>query len=382
MTIPAHSLDVLFYLPPSYTHSAELRLAYRQFLQALPTSARVIVSDTPAALSETIQRSQADYLLLVREPGLLLSAQGITQLAQVLDAHPELAAVLPADLRDHPSAVPPYLSLRGFERYTAGLAAQTTLKTYDGREPLLLLVRRAALPAQLPATPINVATTLACACVPSVFVHAFFDYYQHSRDDLLPLLPTPLASLLDIGCARGEFGAAVKAARGCRVVGLELDPLAAAAARERLDQVWVGDALQFTPDERYDCVSCLDTLEHLAEPEALLRRIREQCLKPQGWLLLSVPNVGHWSLIEDLLAGRWDYVPAGLLCNTHLRFFTQHSLQLLLQTAGFQIVHTQPVRLSPPAALSKALASGRAAGFDINETSLETLAFHVLARVC
>ena len=47
---------------------------------------------------------------------------------------------------------------------------------------------------------------------------------------------------------------------------------------------------------------------------------------PGGRLVLSVPNVGHWAVVEDLLAGRWDYLPIGLLCYTHYRFFTRRTL--------------------------------------------------------
>ena len=47
---------------------------------------------------------------------------------------------------------------------------------------------------------------------------------------------------------------------------------------------------------------------------------RVQVLPPGGVVVLSVPNVGHWSVVADLLAGRWDYLPAGLVCVTHLRF--------------------------------------------------------------
>jgi tRNA1(Val) A37 N6-methylase TrmN6 len=40
--------------------------------------------------------------------------------------------------------------------------------------------------------------------------------------------------VLDLGCASGALGAALKARQGCAVVGVEVDPLYAARARERL----------------------------------------------------------------------------------------------------------------------------------------------------
>jgi hypothetical protein len=58
-------------------------------------------------------------------------------------------------------------------------------------------------------------------------------------------------------------------------------------------------------------------------------------LKSGGRIVLTVPNVGHWSIVEDLLAGRWDYLPMGILCYTHFRFFTYKTIQEWLECAGF-----------------------------------------------
>lgn len=53
--------------------------------------------------------------------------------------------------------------------------------------------------------------------------------------------------------------------------------------------------------------------------------------------MVSIPNVGHWSVIADLLEGRWDYCPVGIHCVTHLRFFTRHSVIQLLEHAGLRV---------------------------------------------
>ena len=58
-------------------------------------------------------------------------------------------------------------------------------------------------------------------------------------------------------------------------------------------------------------------------------------LRPGGRIVLSIPNVGHYSVVEDLLAGRWDYLPIGLLCYTHFRFFTRATLASWLERLGF-----------------------------------------------
>ncbi|MBI1756927.1 MAG: methyltransferase domain-containing protein, partial [Fimbriimonas ginsengisoli] len=92
----------------------------------------------------------------------------------------------------------------------------------------------------------------------------------------------------------------------------------------------VGDVEQMDPlplpARHFDCVIFGDTLEHLKEPEALLRRLRRH-VKRDGLLIANVPNIAHWSVIVELLQGRFPYAEAGLLDRTHLRFFTPESVE-------------------------------------------------------
>ena len=39
--------------------------------------------------------------------------------------------------------------------------------------------------------------------------------------------------------------------------------------------------------------------------------------------------------MRDLLGGRWDYLPIGLLCYTHYRFYTRRTLEDWLRRCGF-----------------------------------------------
>ena len=51
---------------------------------------------------------------------------------------------------------------------------------------------------------------------------------------------------------------------------------------------------------------------------------RVRCwLRPDGCIVASMPNVRHHSVVSSLLEGNWSYEPAGLLDETHLRFFTR-----------------------------------------------------------
>jgi hypothetical protein len=77
-------------------------------------------------------------------------------------------------------------------------------------------------------------------------------------------------------------------------------------------------------------------LEHLRNPLALLKQLGA-LLKADGQILISIPNISYAGLIAELLHGRFDYRPNGLLDDTHVRFFTRETLIELLNEAGLKI---------------------------------------------
>jgi SAM-dependent methyltransferase len=171
--------------------------------------------------------------------------------------------------------------------------------------------------------------------------HAFVDYYGELRDDIRPWVPPGARDVLEIGCGSGRTGRWLQDELGCRVTGVELHPWAAAQAARHLHRVHQGDVAEVELEGPFDLVVALELFEHLPEPEPVLRRMR-QALRPGGRILLSVPNVGHYSVVADLAAGRWDYLPIGLLCYTHYRFFTRRTLEDWLERLGFERHRLEP----------------------------------------
>jgi 2-polyprenyl-3-methyl-5-hydroxy-6-metoxy-1,4-benzoquinol methylase len=184
-------------------------------------------------------------------------------------------------------------------------------------------------------------------------------YYAQPRDDVLSFVPSDAARILDIGCAAGLVGANIKARQACHVTGVEIVADAAAQAATRLDLAICGDAFEVLPalaDGGYDCVLLLDVIEHVADSAGLLR-LAARKLTQDGTLLLCVPNVAHWSVVQGLLEGRWDYAEQGILDRTHLRFFTLDSVQRMLDEVGLRVVDcrsTQLVGATPPPSIVEA----------------------------
>jgi 2-polyprenyl-3-methyl-5-hydroxy-6-metoxy-1,4-benzoquinol methylase len=147
--------------------------------------------------------------------------------------------------------------------------------------------------------------------------------------------------VLELGPATGYMSRAFAAA-GSTVVGIELDPDMAERAEEFCERVIVGDldTLDFGAElreERFDAIVAADVLEHLKDPLAVLNRLRP-FLKPDGFFVISVPNVAHGSVRLALLSGRFQYGDIGLLDSTHLRFFTRETLERLLDEAELGLI--------------------------------------------
>lgn len=170
---------------------------------------------------------------------------------------------------------------------------------------------------------------------------ASYDDDQHPAGDRRKLLNRiPVGSrVLDVGCWSGYFGRYLSA-RGCTVVGIELDPRAAALAEPHYERVLLGDVLEFAFDgslmDVFDAVLLFDVLEHVTRPEDVLAAAHRWA--PHGTLHVSLPNVAHWSVRKQLLKGSWKYEDSGILDRTHLRFFTRQSGTELLRDSGWNVI--------------------------------------------
>ena len=153
-------------------------------------------------------------------------------------------------------------------------------------------------------------------------------------------------SVLELGCATGHVTKAM-VDRGCKVVGIELDAAAATVAEAWAERVVAGDidrgeVWDQIDDESFDVVLCGDVLEHLRDPLGALRSAVRK-LKPDGYVVTSLPNVAHGDVRMLLLGGSFRYREVGLLDRTHLRFFTLETIRELLRGAGLLVVDTKRV---------------------------------------
>lgn len=155
---------------------------------------------------------------------------------------------------------------------------------------------------------------------------------------MIAALVQPNARVLDVGCGTGSISKIIVETTGAQLTGIEPDPQRVAVARSRGINALQGFFDEKTIDNlgKFDVVVFADVLEHLPDPATALR-LAHHVLKPDGAVVASIPNIAHWSVRLDLLCGRFDYQPYGIMDATHLRWFTEKSVRVLFETTGYQI---------------------------------------------
>jgi len=178
-----------------------------------------------------------------------------------------------------------------------------------------------------------------------------FSYYQNVRGELAEFVDKGHNRILDVGCGAGYFGAYLKSQnRASEVVGIEIDLSAANEAATKLDRVLLANLNQSTINDvlsdfdkaSFDYVICADVLEHLIDPWTILAELAA-FLKPGGRIIVSLPNVRHWSVWLPLIfKGCWEYRKSGIMDKTHLRFFTRATGLKLISGADIRVIGSQP----------------------------------------
>jgi SAM-dependent methyltransferase len=151
--------------------------------------------------------------------------------------------------------------------------------------------------------------------------------------------------VLEIGCHTGAMSKYLKD-NGCVITGVEIDPEGCSEARNICHSIIEGNIEnekifgQLTGT--YDVIIFADVLEHLMSPEKILAKIKN-LLSSDGYVLISLPNIAHWSVRRNLLMGKFQYQDIGLMDKTHLHFYTFDSFKQLVQEQGYGIDDWEPV---------------------------------------
>ena len=154
----------------------------------------------------------------------------------------------------------------------------------------------------------------------------------------------PRGCLLDVGCAEGTFLEQARR-RGWKVSGTELSAFAAAEASRRLGkEIFCGELGEARfPDGSFDVITLWHVLEYMRDPGNCLREIR-RIIRPQGFLLIAVPNVDDrlMQMAYRLVRGRPKRLFLKKDREIHLTHFSARTIGMFLEKTGFA-----PSRIGP-----------------------------------
>ncbi|NEP61786.1 MAG: class I SAM-dependent methyltransferase, partial [Symploca sp. SIO2G7] len=123
-------------------------------------------------------------------------------------------------------------------------------------------------------------------------------YYEHWHRYAWAAERVGELNVLDAACGEG-YGCRLLAEKAQRVVGVDIAP----EVIEHAAKKYASKRIEFYPssvldlpfdDNTFDCIVSFETIEHLAEHDALLVEFR-RVLKADGFLIISSPDKKHYS---------------------------------------------------------------------------------------
>ena len=161
-------------------------------------------------------------------------------------------------------------------------------------------------------------------------------YSNQGNAPLIDLLGKGCNRLLDIGCGAGDNAGLVKSRYPeSDVFGITHSAAEAELAKKHLTQCWVFDIESELPadllHQSFNVLMFSHVLEHLRDPAVVLARF-SRLLARGGVAIIAVPNVLSWRMRLQFLRGNFEYASAGVLDDTHLRFFTYNTADHFLMS--------------------------------------------------
>ncbi len=148
------------------------------------------------------------------------------------------------------------------------------------------------------------------------------------------------ASVLDVGCGPGGFLTYLREVRpNCRARGTDISPGAVALAVEKGHDAFAADLAVDDIPGTYDVITCFETIEHIADAEVVLEKIRDAC---KGTVIMSLPNFGFIDhRIRLGIFGRFPDTNLKFHVKEHIRHWTVTDFKVWTRRYGLEVVKVQ-----------------------------------------
>ena len=158
--------------------------------------------------------------------------------------------------------------------------------------------------------------------------------------------------VLELGAGPGSITKHLKNICECSIVAIENDVDAIKKLSPYCEKVYNVDLNDpdwpavLEAEDKFDVVLAVDVLEHLYDPWAVLASMKG-LLNEDGYIIVSLPHVGHNAVLACILDQDFEYRDWGLLDRTHIRFFAMKNIQSLFASAKLKIKDAQFVVKQP-----------------------------------
>ncbi|HEX7555340.1 MAG TPA: bifunctional glycosyltransferase/class I SAM-dependent methyltransferase [Leptolinea sp.] len=187
-----------------------------------------------------------------------------------------------------------------------------------------------------------------------IFYNPRFDYlaenaqyvpkfgYDSSHQFAIDRIPAG-STVLDLGGGPGVMAAELTRKQ---VQTISVDKNITSPIKEYSSQTIQADLDVFdfnTAPEDVDIVIMLDIIEHLRNPEAILKKIRQRYSGKGSQIILTTGNVAFLPIRFGLLLGQFNYGRRGILDLDHTRLFTFYALRRVLVQAGYEVLEERGI---------------------------------------
>ena len=158
--------------------------------------------------------------------------------------------------------------------------------------------------------------------------------------------------VLEIGAGPGSITKHLVDTGKCSVTALEIDKDAIEKLSLYTDDIYPADLNSqdwptlFSDKGLFEVIVAGDVLEHLYNPWDTLDKMKD-LLADDGYMVISLPHVGHSVICACLMNESFDYREWGLLDKTHIRFFGLKNMQAMFDSAKLSISHAEFVLTRP-----------------------------------
>jgi 2-polyprenyl-6-hydroxyphenyl methylase/3-demethylubiquinone-9 3-methyltransferase len=158
-------------------------------------------------------------------------------------------------------------------------------------------------------------------------------------------------NVLDIGCGGGILSEEL-CKQGAKVTGIDSSSKSISIAKQHAEQnnydiKYINKSIfEITDLGIYDFVICFEMIEHINEPNDLIKKIKEHSSKSSGLFLSTINrNLKSFMLAKIMAEYVFNYVPKGT--HQYAKFITPYELTKMLENNNYKLNDISGLNFNP-----------------------------------